>query len=82
MATQEGLTAALERENAAWNVVKERLPGTARHEPILWSNWLDAAQAVALEQRRLKKPPESPGSVKGLWIAFLQGLRTSANHPG
>jgi hypothetical protein len=56
--------------------VKERLPGTACHEPVLWSTWLEAAEAVAFEQRRLKKPPESLDSVKDAWLAFLQGFGT------
>lgn len=40
----EELTAAIAAERAAWNRVKDRLPGTPGFDPVQWNGWQVAVQ--------------------------------------
>jgi len=64
---------AIEREHAAWNAVKDHLPGTLGHEPILWATWLAAAQAVVIEEKRRKTLAGVPDAKapNGRWASIL-----------
>jgi hypothetical protein len=40
----EELAAAIAAEHAAWNQVKDKLPGSPAYEEALWASWQTAVQ--------------------------------------
>ncbi|RYY53911.1 MAG: DUF2158 domain-containing protein [Comamonadaceae bacterium] len=62
----ESYASACAFERAAWELVKDRLPGTAGHDPALWADWRqavrqadEALQAVTSLVLRRGAPPAS-----------------------
>jgi hypothetical protein len=47
------LAAAIGAERAAWNAVKDRLPGTALHDAVLWDRWRLAVERCRSARKAL-----------------------------
>ena len=72
MVSQQQLSdyaAAVAQERAAWNAVKDRLPGTPSHNEQLWRRWREAVANADVHARRirraaLKSTPPADGSTQ------------------